>query len=392
AALLSDASVAERLRQLIGVRDLVDGLPRPETSYDLVIPVLDRIAATRWRRALRGLAPRGRAALIVTSAAFGAAAAVFIAAMLLLNFAPRGDSGVAFRPHRAPAPAVPTISKAQTTPSSHVIAQSDHAERKASASKATGSPSRSTFLTATTSAEDATTPKARLVRRVVAGPDAEEIQSDEERLRLQGLLFGDTSVRRLLVTGDNLDSAASQVDGLLRNAPRRKAKYSRITISQGIVIDPSNPAGAIVYILVMDEKELGYLRTRLKTDYRLSVRDDGPAPAPVVTLLADIGQVSVAMGTPAATLMAPPENMASAIAMRARGDSNLPQEELHGPGFRVPGAPGPEAARVDSSHADSPSVVHPSGRDETAPASPAAADRLATVLVWVNAREDTARK
>jgi hypothetical protein len=131
----------------------------------------------------------------------------------------------------------------------------------------------------------------------VPGPDASEIQNERERQRLLSYL-DDPTVRRIFVTGDNLESTASGVDEFVKNAPRQTPLYGRITVNEGILVDADRPGEAIVFILVMDEGEVSDLRRRIERKIPFIVSEEASTPASVATLLADIGQVDVVYGSP----------------------------------------------------------------------------------------------
>ena len=153
------------------------------------------------------------------------------------------------------------------------------------------------------------------------------------------------SVRRIFITGDSTEITASEVEGLLRNTPRRTPRFGRITVNQGIVVDPKNPNEAIVFILVMDEKELGYLRTRLERELHLSVNDDGDPPASVVTLLADVDQVTSFAGSPpSVVLTSPPPEVAPPVLASRRDENKVLKREA----FISPSAPAVPLGAADA--------------------------------------------
>ncbi len=93
--------------------------------------------------------------------------------------------------------------------------------------------------------------------------------------------------------------AEQQVASLVERTTHRD--YFKITVSQGIVIDPRHPGKATVFAVVLDENELGPFRDRLQED------DVNPA---VAMQLADIGQVVSFPAHPIGDLTIPRSNLA----------------------------------------------------------------------------------
>ncbi len=85
--------------------------------------------------------------------------------------------------------------------------------------------------------------------------------------------------------------------------------FYKITISQGIVLDPRHPDQATVFALVVGPRELDSLRDRLRTALHERVEEE-PAEPGVVTRLADIGQVEACPPSPAADMEIPREALA----------------------------------------------------------------------------------
>ena len=78
--------------------------------------------------------------------------------------------------------------------------------------------------------------------------------------------------------------------------------YFKITIAQGIVIDPRIPDEATVFALVVSPNELDTLRNRLRAALQNQVQES-PVDPTVVTQLADIGQVQACPPSPAADMI-----------------------------------------------------------------------------------------
>ena len=116
----------------------------------------------------------------------------------------------------------------------------------------------------------------------------------------------------LIVTDIVGGHADRQVGELLEKTPRRTASFGRITVSQGIVIDPDHPGEATVFAVVMDDRELKTFQGELEQSFPSAVEESGPRPE-VVTQLAEIGQVSILPGTTVADVLLPNERPSRAL-------------------------------------------------------------------------------
>ena len=143
-------------------------------------------------------------------------------------------------------------------------------------------------------------------------------------------LLDSPNLHRVFIVTDVIGGDASErVDSLLQQTPRGEPRYGRITVSQGIVIDPKHPDQATVFAVVMNEQELRQLREKLDEtfpdDFEESVAEPG-----VVTQLADIGQVAVLSGIAAAPGVTIPAAEPAGLAHRGggegrRADASLPR-------------------------------------------------------------------
>ena len=123
-------------------------------------------------------------------------------------------------------------------------------------------------------------------------------------------------------------SGQQQVASVVEQTTR--FNYYKITIAQGIVIDPRHPDEATVFALVVNPSELSSLRDRLRVAFHDRV-EEAPIDPEVVTQLADIGQVQACPPSPIADMVIPRE----ALALQT------PQEE------GVDRAPAPEPSDRD---------------------------------------------
>jgi hypothetical protein len=193
-------------------------------------------------------------------------------------------------------------------------------------------------------------------------------------------------LRRIFLVADLEDgSAQRQVASFVEQTTR--FNFYKITISQGIVIDPRHPDRATVFALAVGPRELESLRERLRTALKDRVEETDVQPA-VVTQLADIGDVEACPPVPAAE-MAIPRDQAFALRGAAEaapaGDAAEagPAEHPKPPDRATleqersrPNADVVAGARAAGPHAE-PDRRPPNGPDPDEPA-----DR-SYVLVWV---------
>jgi hypothetical protein len=330
AALLEDPALVERLQELAAVRSLVGGLPRPTVAVDLAPAVCGRIEAApgfRLRRALRSGPNRAR--LLAAGAGLAAAAALLVA--IAPSFAPR------------PSSERPMNHESERLTATHLA------------------PARPTPIEPDPD-EDAPGPAVAAVSPVVPD-DAREIA---QRDRLRGLL--DTpSVARLMILVDELNPAElARVEGALNETGRAEPVRGELTIGQGIVVDPEQPGQAVVYVVVMDDRELADFRRNLRRQGAgTAVKEDQARPE-VVTQLADLGPIRFTEGTPVPGLKPPPDHISGTLAKRDPTADIPPGGQERGPENIT-------------------AVPEPDQPEPSPPTDPSSGTRR-VYLVWVTAR------
>jgi hypothetical protein len=183
-------------------------------------------------------------------------------------------------------------------------------------------PATETAPTPLRTASTATKPRA------TSGPgpesaDAAERARDAETIRE---MLDSPHLRRIFIVTDVLGGTArDRVEELVQKTPRTEASYGRITVSQGIVIDPRHPNEATVFALVMNEQEQRHFQRRLEQSFPQRVEDTEADPA-VVTQLADIGQMTVLPGSPASEVVIPTD-VSPQVALRTDPGTPGPQLE-----------------------------------------------------------------
>ena len=288
-ALLDDSELALRLRQLTEVHELVAGLPRAVLVVDLTREIGSRIGPRRVRfwPGLRG----GRRVFAVTATwGLTLAASVLIALGLALRHPPRVG-----RP--APAPASPPVEIA---------------------------------------GEPKSVPSADRAPAAEPGPVLPRLAPDVGLRRARGssvmpprrmrfALVDSPRLRRVFIVTDVIGGdTPNRVEELVQKTPRTKATYGRITISQGIVIDPLHPQKATVFALVLNEQELRLFQKKLEQSFPQGVEDSEADPI-VVAQLPEVGQLSVRPGTPASEVVIP-RDVLPRIAFRSDRTRQQPLE------------------------------------------------------------------
>ncbi len=275
-ALIADPQLAEEVRGLALLRDLVAGLPR-EVPEDVTSRVMRRVR----RRALLGPAKGIIAWGPVRAAGLAAVAAgvLIVIAVPWFLHAVRGPAGRGEVPVVQVGPVEnvrPVVSKGRWP---HFVPHpvldrgsepSGGGERRASEAEPVGG--------------DGSAPgELSHVREYLDNPQ----------------------LRRVFMVSDPGDGSAEQrVASIVEQTTQ--FNYYRITISQGIVIDPRHPDQATVFALVVGPHELHRLGQQLHKALHDRVEEADAEPE-VVTQLADIGQVEARTPPPIAEMDIPRE-------------------------------------------------------------------------------------
>ena len=183
-----------------------------------------------------------------------------------------------------------------------------------------------------------------------------------------GEYLDNPELRRVFLVSDREDGSARQrVASVVERTTR--FNFYKITISQGIVIDPRHPDEATVFALVVGPRELEDLRHQLRValDDRVEETDIQPE---VATQLADIGHVEACPPLPAARIDIPRD----AMALLRNVDAAVPVEPADAP--RAPRAEPPKAPVP-------PTPEQERSRPDADRAVAARSDPPIVVLVWV---------
>jgi hypothetical protein len=152
---------------------------------------------------------------------------------------------------------------------------------------------------------------------------AEESDSqDQEGARA---LLDDPRLRWVFFVTDQVGQPAQEtITSLMAESTHHD--YYRITIAQGIAIDPRHPDRATVFAAAIDESHFGTFRNRLKEAFKERLQQEDVDPV-VVTQLADIGQVVSFSPHPIGDVVIPP----SRLALRERADQPTLEQERSSP-------------------------------------------------------------
>ena len=263
-AIVSDPALAGKLTGLRSVSNLISALSRassPDVSGHVMRRVADLVPVPRpWSRVRRAL-PRTALGLAST-----AAAALLI--LVLSRWSPKPPDGRSVAPRGA-------LSIAAANRDGSLKSAPNVAVGVAGDAPSSGDP--------LIDAERSTVSVGKQDR-----PETSRDSRHHDVLQTRGLL-DDPSLRQVFMVTDVIDDPSwEQLTTVLKQSTRHD--YYRITVSQGIVIDPKHPEEATVFALVLEDSQLDTFRARLKKVLNDHVEEHQVEPA-VVAQLVDIGQV-----------------------------------------------------------------------------------------------------
>jgi hypothetical protein len=338
--LAADTALREGLAALTAARDAVAGLSRPALPVSLTSTVLARIEAAESVRSRRPIY------WLATAASIACVFALTIRSWL-----------------HSPA-------KAGSTPEVSAIAQGDPAPDRPAPE------ARPTVTVAPTPASEVATTAA--------------ISPDEVEAGRKGVLdiFDKPGLRRIVVATDVIDpSAGHRIHALLKETARKQADFGRITIPQGIVIDPDYPNGAEVFVVVMDEPERRDLFKKIVHEFetgdhpRTRLLEETESEPRLGSLLTQIGDIAVDKGSSAAGLVDHTPGRGS-VALKTDGPdrSNIVIEPR-------PDGPLLPPNEGDGNLADAGHASKGAGRPAVAKAGVRDPSRAVPVLVWLTSSQ-----
>jgi hypothetical protein len=381
-ALLSNSRLSEQLRTLTIVRDLVGGLSR-DSSVDVSIAVLERIRPSRRPLVrLRSTISRfdGRGHRIRSAVLLGFAASTIIATTIALSLP------MALRHHRSEA-------KANSEPLAVAANNLQRPSNPAPIRENTGPISLEKPPSSDPSNSAASAPSSVSTSEIAATNASTEISNLDLSRDLESVrkLLDDPNLKRFFfVRGGRDGTARPQVASVVEQTIQQNTSsgFYKITIAQGIVIDPRHPEEATVFAVLVKPKELDSFVDRLLHLALPDSVEETPVDPRIVTQLADIGQVQACPAPPGVTI--PRE----ALALRtnvsggrdlAAGEIQTVEPDRSGP------VPSDRSRRTDneSGSARSPEPIpahdgpqYASGLPKQGPSPKMPEDRI-VVLVWV---------
>jgi anti-sigma factor RsiW len=309
-ALVSQPQLAERLRKLSAVRDLVAGLARDQ-SVDLTQQVMERIHGLRASPGRVRAWPFGRigrlsaVSLLATAAGVIMAISLAISALVTIggprraaNHGPVRTVAVAkptaFERGRALAPA---DARKDHSPLSHTV--------------------RSHAVATSAIVESGSLPDSGAVVE-----SSGSLATHDLKHVLQFL--DNPNLRRMFLVRNPQDGKGEQQVASVVERTTRYG-YFKITVSQGIVIDPRRPGEAAVFALIVNPKELDLLRDQLRVALPDLV-EETPVDPVIVTRLAGIGRVQALPPTALADVSIPRADHALLARVGGTGESTGPPD------------------------------------------------------------------
>jgi anti-sigma factor RsiW len=306
-ALVADPQLAENLRRLTILRDLLASWPC-DASVDVTAPVLNRIRRRLRLRALLAESLHPSTAPLRWARAAGLTVAAGLLIALTLTLTPWPPRRAPDRSAGAPLPSTashvgfpkvpqPEAPEAQQPSSASRVLEAGASGERESGDRPAGQ-----------------TPPAAEVR--VAAGELEDVRQ----------YLDNPHLRHCFLVSDPDGTAQRKVASVVEQTTR--FNYYKITISQGIVIDPRHPDQATVFALVVNSRELENLRLQLRTALKDQV-EEPPVDPTIVTQLADIGQVQACPPALLADMMIPRDR--DLAIKQPAGAENPPEPERNTP-------------------------------------------------------------
>ena len=320
----SSPDVARQLAGLRSSRDAVAGLDRPAIPRDLSVAVLADIAHWQDRRRRRSLTRIGRTVATVVGA--GAVAASLLFALILLYRPLHDDTTPRLFAFGSAAPA-----RNHPNRPIDLVANSPVAAREAQNQSSQVAESNPPPLLARANRKDKSSEPARVTTdagseamslsksTASASPVVAVVNSvegpDPARPGQVDAMLGHRKVLRALIVTDVLDQTSRRVRNLIEQDAAREPEFGRISLAQGVVIDPTQPGEAEVYTVVMTEPSSGPFLSQLKRAFP-GIQIETEADSATIAHLSEVGQVAVFSGVRPADLGLPPIEVAEFVATK----------------------------------------------------------------------------
>ena len=268
-AIETSPRLAHELRSLAASRHVVAGLGRPAAPIDLAPAIVVRLTAPR-----RTSRPRVGSRLASAAMAGGlvSLAASLLASVVFLHHAthdPVRPDPASSGPEVATQPALAVVegpTESASTPP--LLARLEHPRPAVVA---------------------VPPPVATVADPLVVA------QEQADRERIAGMLER-PDVHRILIVTDVID-AGDRIKAMLQQDVRRFPDFGRISVAQGIVIDPRHPDAADVFTLVLDGREAEPLVGKLARAFPKTNLVVEPKPDPaLLTQLPEVGHALILPG------------------------------------------------------------------------------------------------
>jgi len=336
-ALVANPQLAERLRGFTLLRDLVANLPR-DGSVDVTASVMQRIEARGrlrglgraiedWRYGSRRILPL--AGLAATAATLMVAASLAI--LIQTSQFERGGQPVA--------PLTRGAILVQPSRPSRLPAEPD---RKPGVSSEISASSDTAISGATTKGiVAASTVSSQPAEKVV---QATEIAANRDLEHVRKFLDSPKLKRFFRVQSASQNDSEQVVANIVEHATH--LDFFKLTISQGIVIDPRHPEPAKVFAFVLNPSQLERFHDQLSLALPGLVAQE-PVDAAIATQLVDLGTVGSFPPAPLARVEIPREDLALRTKTGGGGEHLHADHETNAPPPREAG-PGSPAERGET--------------------------------------------
>lgn len=311
AALEASPRLSERLGELAAVRTLLGSLPRPTAGADLAPAVLARVAGLRPGGSLPWMlrSPQVRSRLLTMGAGLAAAAALLVALRATIEPAPVGPPA----PLASPAAAIANAAPPPAQPPRLVEAPAPVVP----------------------------------IAPAVAPPQPSPGERVEDR-RLLGALLDRQPVRRLVVPVASLSPGElSRIEQVLADTPRQDAMWGELRLDPGLVLDEGNPAGAVLYLALLDGREINRLRANLRNELGAEPPAVELVAPELLTQLCDVGTIRFPGPRAASVLDDPPAEL-PAGSFAHHDPSPLPDADPADHRESPPVAAAPASSRIES--------------------------------------------
>jgi hypothetical protein len=391
-ALSSNPQLAEQLRALTVVRDLVGGLSR-DVSVDVSSLVLERIRPKR-SRLLRMPAtipwPASRRRARQAAGLLVIAASMLLVSTVALNVFP------VLRPQSSQKLIYKTVlrSIAPRNPGPIRLLPDPDLTKTASSS-----PSSSNSV-----GDAPGTVKSSDIPGTIANNDTNDVADPRDLEHVRKLLDSPPKLQRFFLVRDGGNGAARQhVANVV--AENTRFGFYQITIAHGIVIDPRHPEEATVFAVVVSPTDFDKLKKQLNAGLPDAI-EETPVDPQIMTQLADISQVQASPAFPSVTIPKGsvalrtngPDGRESAGSIQTTDARPTAEQEQsapvpvdrssktdHSSGSEIVKRAEMPASRPGQSPESSPgNVVAPvAARSPKSGQSPEKAEELIVVLIWV---------